>query len=81
MREIDLIDLPFRRVGDFLGPLQTDPEKSDLVSEGFAFGGLQITGVVPPFDAEIVVRKMVARKIVFIPRQGRTKCGRFRSLS
>ena len=71
--KVNLIHCPLRRIDDFLRAFQTHAEKSELITKFSAFLIFEIAGVVPPFDAEIVMGKIVAGKRIAIPRQGLAK--------
>ena len=66
MCEIDMVNFPGRRVVNGVGLIESDPEESELVAEGAAFFIFQISGVIPPFDAELIVREIIAGKLEIV---------------
>ena len=78
MREIDMVDFPGRRV--IGGVVESDPEESELIAEGAVFFIFQVSGVIPPFDAKRIVRKIIARELVVVSGQCLFKRSRFLGL-
>ena len=57
MCEIDIVDFPGRRVVN--GIVEPNPEESELVAERTVFFIFQVASVIPPFDAELIVREII----------------------
>ena len=64
MCEIDIVDFPGRRVVN--GIVEPNPEESELVAERTVFFIFQVASVIPPFDAELIVREIIAGELVVV---------------
>ena len=64
MCEIDIVDFPGRRVVN--GIVEPNPEESELVAERTVFFIFQVASVIPPFDAELIVREIIAGKLEIV---------------
>ena len=60
--KIEMVDLPGRGIVD--GFFESDPEKSELITEKTVLFIFQVSGVIPPFYAKLVVRKIIAGELV-----------------
>src|SRR5436305_2757323 len=66
MGEIDLVRQPGGRNTCSVFEMHRLPEERQLISKPMPVVGAQITGVIPPFRLEIVMRKVVSGKSVRI---------------
>jgi hypothetical protein len=65
-----MINFPRRVIVGELLVCETNTEKSELIAERTVLFIFQVSGVIPPFDAKLVVRKVIERKLICIPRKG-----------
>ena len=64
-----MVDFPGGRIVNGVSPIEPDPEESELIAEQAVFFIFQVSGVIPPFDAELIMRKIVAGELVVVSRE------------